>query len=415
MLSLLARSDALKFLRSHDRGVLLLMGLMLFFFIIFDGIMGFIAPLIITEHVVSETMLGLIVGTSSMAGALFDIVICRLIPNTNFRRIFLLTFVLAAFFPLVMLSAHAAWMFVLGMGLWGLYYDLYRIATYDFVSHRTNGEEHSASFGLLQMFVSLGYLIAPIIAGLLVGEVVGTTPIMAAYLFLIVSGALYFVLIGVTHWMPQYKTIKRRTAVPFFREVKIWRKLGHRILPVLIVSLFINVIEAFFWTIGPLFSETLTEVGRFGGIFMATHTFPALVVGWIVGSVTIRYGQKRTAIVSLLIGSSFLMAFFFLHNEYLIIAVNLVAAFFTALAAPAISGAYADYIAEAGKISTEIETMEDLSTNTGYVIGPILAGFISEMFGYQAAFGLLGLGGIVIMLIVWRITPKHIYVASLAR
>ena len=119
MLSFISRIGAFRMLKTRDRGVLLLMGLMLFFFVLFDGIMSFVSPLIVSEHGVSGTMLGLIIGASSFAGALFDIILCRVLPHTNFRRLFILTFALAIFFPLFMWIGSSAWVFLLGMGSMG--------------------------------------------------------------------------------------------------------------------------------------------------------------------------------------------------------------------------------------------------------------------------------------------------------
>ena len=283
------------------------------------------------------------------------------------------------------------------------------------MSHRSENEEHSASFGFLEVFVSLGYLLAPMIAGFLVFETVGTAPLAAAVMFLAISAVLLVLLLAATRHIPHYCTHKRHQLLPFVKEVRIWRKLGHRILPVLTVTLLLNIVDGFYWTIGPLFASTLTDLGRFEGVFMASHTLPALFIGWIVGSITIRYGQKKTAIAALFFGSLILCSFLFIYNEYMLIVVNFIVAFCTALAAPSIAGAYADYITEAGGIATEIETMEDLSTNSGYVIGPIMAGVLSDLLGYKIAFACLGVAGVCITLLLWHIVPKRINVASLSR
>jgi MFS transporter, DHA1 family, multidrug resistance protein len=392
------------------------MTLMLFFWTLFDGLMSYVTPVIIDEHGFSGTALGLIIGSSSIAGAFFDFFLCRFVPNTNFRRAFIGMFILSALFPIIMLKGSMVWMFIAGMAVWGLYYDLYRIATYDFISRRPPSEEHAASFGIVQTFIALGYLLAPLVAGFLIHEnVVGSAPIVASYLFLGIAFYLFILALFSVRHVTRYQHTVRRPSISFLREIRIWRKLGNKIRPVLALTIMINVVSAFYMTIGPLLTEELTELGPFGGIFMASEMLPMLIIGWFVGQFTVKFGKKRTAITSFLIGSVILIVMGFMHNAYLLIMVSFAASFFTSLAIPALNGAYADYISEARTIAIEIETMEDMSGNTGYVIGPILAGMVSDIFGYHLAFSFLGMCGIVVALYLYRITPKSINVAPLTR
>jgi MFS family permease len=392
------------------------MTLMLFFWTLFDGLMSYVTPVIINEHGFSGTALGFIIGSSSIAGAFFDFFLCRFVPNTNFRRAFIGMFILSALFPMIMLKGTMVWMFIAGMAVWGLYYDLYRIATYDFISRRPASEEHAASFGIVQTFIALGYLLAPLVAGFLIHEnVVGSAPIVACYLFLGIALYLFILALFSVRSVTRYQHTVKRPSISLLREIRIWRKLGTKIRPVLALTIMLNVVSAFYMTIGPLLTEDLTELGSFGGLFMASEMLPMLIIGWFVGQFTIKFGKKRTAITSFLIGSSILVVLGFMQNVYLLIAVSFAASFFTSLAIPALNGAYADYISEARTIAIEVETMEDMSGNTGYVIGPILAGFVSDILGYHLAFSFLGICGVVVALYLFYITPKSINVATLTR
>jgi MFS family permease len=186
-------------------------------------------------------------------------------------------------------------------------------------------------------------------------------------------------------------------------------------MPVLIVTLFLNVYAAFFWTIGPLFANTLTTLGSLEGIFMTAFLLPTFISGWLVGRITFRRGKKRLAILAIAVGSLFLTTVGFFENDLIFVLVTFVSSFFVSLALPAINGAFADYISEARKISTEIVTLEDSFTNIGYIIGPIVAGVVSDFFGYTFAFSFLGFSGLVIAAILWRITPRSINVAPIAK
>jgi MFS family permease len=385
----------------------------IFFWAVFDGLMGFITPLVIAERGISDAMLGFIIGTSSIAGLIFDLLLTNLMPRMNYRRIFAFMFLIAALFPLVMWVSETALLFVLGMVIWGMYYDLYRLGTYDFLSRRRSSRSRASSFGVVAAFAASGYFLAPLIAGFLIDDTVGGLPFVATYIFLGLALALYVGLLT-TH---QEHEVHQNPGSGFDlrRQLHIWTRLGRRLLPVLLVTLTLNIIAAFYWTIGPLLASSLESLGALEGLFMSAVLLPALLVGGFVGTLTDRFGQKRTAVASLFLGSLFVLGIGFAESAYVLLLLAFVSSFFFALSFPAMSGAYADYVAEARPIATEITTIEDAFTNMGYIIGPIAAGLISEFAGYQYAFTALGVYGAVIALIIWRMMPQHINVAAIAQ
>ncbi len=124
-----------------------------------------------------------------------------------------------------------------------------------------------------------------------------------------------------------------------------------------------------------------------------------------------RVGKKRTAFFSLLAGSLIMSGLVFLKDApVILIIVNFLASFCTSLAWPAINGVYADYISEAPKIEKEIEALQDSTTNLGYVIGPILAGFASEYLGHLEALSILGVVSGITAIVLSRTTPREIRV-----
>lgn len=142
-------------------------GLMVFFFVIFDGILMYLAPIIITGAGISESLMGLIIGSSSIAGMLFDFVLCRGLRVTHYRRMFLLMFILALLFPLFLFGGKTVTIYFMAMAVWGFYYDFYNIGTLDFVERTADPEKHVSHFGVLRSFEGFGYLLAPFAGSLL--------------------------------------------------------------------------------------------------------------------------------------------------------------------------------------------------------------------------------------------------------
>lgn len=392
---------------------LYLLSIVILFWALFDGIITYIAPIVITESGMSKTLMGIIIGTSSIAGALFDFIACRLFSNTYYKKLFMIMFVICLVIPLILFKAHSFLMFVIAMALWGIYYDLKNIGIFNYVGRFTPKEEHTESFGVLQVFSAVGYLVAPLLVGILIAESLGWEPFILSWIFLAISIVFFVILTYKTR--SEEKLILSEIDPGFMRkqkgtwsEVIIWGKLGKILFPVLLLTFFLNFADSFFWTIGPLVAESLSGIKQFSGIFMTAYALPPLLVGWLVGSFTRKYGKKRTSFISLLMGSVFLTLFSFIDNSLLLMLNVFAVSFFMSMAYPAINGAYADYISETYEYEKEIEGLEDFYTNWGYVIGPMMAGFMADQFGNENTFSVLGIMGVVTAVILILITPANI-------
>lgn len=176
------------------------------------------------------------------------------------------------------------------------------------------------------------------------------------------------------------------------------------------MTLFFNIFDSFFWTLGPILAESYKDLHPFNGLFLTVYTLPFIFIGWFVGPITRKFGKKRTAFASFFIGSFFLSFFFLFHNPYLILGDIFLSSVFIGFTIPAIDGAYADYINETPKVEKEIEALNDFSTNLGYFIGPILAGLLADLVGHAQTFSVLGFMCFGVALILFVSSPRKIKV-----
>ena len=386
------------------------LALMILFWSVFDGTTTYITPLIMTEAGMTKTLIGIIIGSSSVFGAVFDFLMCRLFKRGHFRRIFMLMFGLCFAYLAVLYLAQSVALFGLAMALWGVYYDLKNFGSFDFVSRFVKVEEYTSSFGVLSVFQAVGYLLAPIMAGFLIGQTVGGWPFAAAAVFLAIAGLFLFRLLVEDKKLPHKELKTSYNYKGFFQEIKLWLKIDRVLLPVLSMMMTLNIIEAFFWTIGPLLAESFRDIHPLAGFFMTAYTLPPLLVGWLVGGATVKLGKKKVSYLGLLLGSLLLSLMKFIDQSALVILDVFIASFFIAFSWPAIRAAFADYIKETRKYEKEIEGLEDFYTNLGFVIGPILAGVIADKMGNQTAFSVLGIFGAMMALLLFKITPRQINV-----
>ena len=299
------------------------------------------------------------------------------------------------------------------MAVWGFYYDIFNFGLFDFIGLNSEKSEHCQNSGIVIVFKSLGYLIAPLIAAyLIVGQAVGSTPFIYAFVFMIIAAVFYVLLSGFSSHRGIHEPVTHiRKSVGWQKELYLWKNVSSILFPVLVFNTMLFIFDATFWTIGPLFSQNFKNFANFGGLFMTAYTLPTLFTGWFIENITRKFGKKRTAYISFLFCSFTLVLVGFLKNPILVILTTLISSFFGSLAWPAINGAYVDYLTESKKYQNEIEGLNDFTTNIGYVIGPIFAGFAADLLGISLTFTFLGVFNIFLVALLIAFTPKHIRIA----
>jgi len=391
-----------------------ILGLIILFWSLFDSIITYLTPVILSAHHFSNTQIGMIIGFSSLAGALFDILITKIFTKSSFRRFFIFLFIICMLYPLVLGYADSIFVFLIAMAMWGVYYDFYGFGIFDFISKYTNKDSHSQGFGIINMSKTLGQIIAPIIIGFTLIGIVYWKLFFLAWIFLGIAVILFVVLLwklknissiinDTNNNINETNHHKKRSLL---FEVNIWTKIARFMVAPLIVTFFLFTIEAFFWTLAPLFAES--NMTSFGGFFLAAYGIPILISGWFIGKITSKYGNRRTAFYGLLIGSVLLSLFFLVSsNPWFIIILIFVAAMFFTIAMPSINGTYSDCIVASPELEKEIEGLEDLAFNTAYIFGPILAGLLSDLTSIPLAFSILGGAGAIIALSLILFASKN--------
>lgn len=381
--------------------ILYLLCITLFFLMLFDGILAYIVPVLITERGFSLAEMGLVIGSSSIVGAAFDFYLSKILYRTSVRRLFLALFAFCLLYVIVLYGASTVWLFLLAMALWGIYFDLYSFITMKVVSRYTAVQEHASSFGVVQVFVILSSLVAPFIASSASDH--NFVPIFIVSLLALGATAISFLFLqsSLPHKTYEGKMLQAYLPKSFVTEARLWMKLGKFLVGPLMLSFFFHLFNGLFWTLAPLYPFGESE-NYANALLLTSFSLPVLLVGWFVGKVTAKYGKKKTAYASLAIGSTSMAVSSLFSQTPLLILGMLISSFFFAFSWPAINGAYADYIVESPKNEEDIEGLQDFFGNSGYVIGPIAIGFLADWIGIPATFTVFGIigafAGIVLLL-----------------
>jgi len=321
-------------------------------------------------------------------------------------------FILSILFPLFLFGGKTIFIYFIAMAVWGFYYDFYNIGTLDFVGRTADKEHDAASFGILRAFEGTGYLIAPLLGSILLLYIHPGPRMMLVLGFpLLFSFFFYFI---ATHKTivekKEYNGVKLKVQHSFFKEIKLWKKLASILFPILSLILLINLIDAAIWTFGPIFSEQIGKINNVsGGLFMIAYQLPPLLVGWVVGIITRKFGTKKTAQGAIIIGSIILIFVGFVTSIILSIILIFLSSFFLAIGWPSIDAVYTEYIDNIPTYSKEIETLQDLFTNFGDTAGPIIGGYMAQYLGFSHSFIVLGILGTVTVILLFLLKNKPNY------
>lgn len=365
---------------------------------LFDGLLGFYVPILITDAGISKTAMGGIIGFSSVAGALFDFYLSVAIRSTHYRRFFLAMYIVATFYLSILMIGGAVPLFLLAMGLWGIYFDLMTFANHDYIARTIPKEKNTIAYAVLDATKSLGYAVAPPLSAFLIFAYGGMSIFYSAGIALIISLCFYIVMRVQNKSIPSQLGESKLIHKSPIHEMFLWKQTAVRMFIPLLYIFLLYMTESFFWVIGPLLSEDLLKQTPTGAFVLTAFFIPPIIMDWIAPALTARFGKKRTAFLSLLIASLGLILFFFINASYVILLTILLLSSSMTLGYPAIGSAINDYIRENPAKEHEIVGVSDFVTNLAYVLGPISAGFLADLVGNKATFGVWGIVACIVLI-----------------
>lgn len=386
------------------------LALMLFFFAIFDSVLSYALPVLFTQSGLSKSEMGLVLGFSSIAGAAFDIILSRVITNTDFRKMFLFMIAGCAVYFGSLVAPASVGMYLFAMAVWGLYWNLLSYGLYNFISNEESHSTHASSWGILDIFKGLGLVVAPIIASAAIAEGIGPRLFGVAFIVLAIIYGCYVLLLKESKKpeKPAHKLHKFSSQ----HGLSTWVRVARSLAPVLMLNILLCTYDLAFMTIGPLISEDLGKTSNLGGVFLTLYYLPTVLTLWTVGPITRRFGKKRTAFLGFGLGAVITALFAVIGLSLALLPLVFLSSVISALAWPALKGAFADYIEESKEFEKEIEILTSFTGNIGCILGPSLVGILSDRMGNVNALSTIGFVCSALAFILWKFTPKHIRVVA---
>lgn len=377
-------------------------------FLVFgDGIVAYSLPITLERFTSNLFLVGLIMGFSSLVGLATDFLLAEYFPHKKYLFFAVLAFKLSLVFGLAMVFLpHSVPVFILAVGIWGVYYELTQFAHFNVVRQFVQAKDHALAWGWIEAGRAVTYIIAPLIASWLLSQHTHFPFYTSLLLFSV--GFIIFRIIK-----RKFEIVHGKKGVPalhhsFKQELRIWRILLRRVWHLYLFYFVLVLLDMSFWTIGVLLSEELKTTTALGAILLPVYIAPTLISPLFSQQLAKKFSKKRIAFYSALLGSSVLtLSFLLLSGVHLILGV-LIGSIGIAVSWPQTYAVFEDYVDRLGLFGEDMVGLERSAANLAAIIGPIAAGTLAMLTTTQTAMGIFSLLVLFMCIISLQVVPKKI-------
>lgn len=394
------------FLRNPEWSKITVFSLILFFVFLADAILSYWVPNFLQSIYNDVAKTGLMLSMSSVVGLLADLILPQIVKGLTVRKLVLYSIVSGILFSFLLFQ-NTLFTFVFltaaAMAVWGIYYELLGFAQQQFVADSIPLSLHSSAWGILGIAKNTSYFLGPLL-GSVFFEKEQKFPLYVAFLFSFVSLAI-LILSKKTHERPLIIDIRK---VNLFSEIAHWRILLSRVWPLICMSLFLGLIDAFFWSVGAIWNEKLAKTHILGGFFLSVYSLPALFAGFLVARAKIHKGKKKLAIKFFIAASLVLTLLPLSKGVYWQLLIVFTSSFLLSVVYPLVDGVYSDIVARMGRVRHHMIGLSNSAISLAYIVGPALAGVVARKIGEVESFAAIGMASFLMSLILFFAIPKKI-------
>lgn len=386
---------------------LILYSLFLFIWSAGDSLMSYLSPVYIESFVQNSLIMGLIISSSSVIGLICDLIFPKLFSGRSYKFYSWASVGVAVFFPLIYLLFHPSHpTFIAAMAMWGIYYELIHFSNFHFINNFVTKEGYPHAWAVVSAFKSAAYMIGPLLASQIL--VLGFPGIFSHPLVLFLISGFAFLIFILAYPKPKFEFQHHMEKVSLTHIIKVWKVLWKKIWLLYVFLLVLALVDASFWTIGTLLSEELRAKETIGMFLLPAYSVPALFIGALVSRAAKPGGKKRAAFLAAAISGIFLSLMLVLENAIPIVMTVFIFSLFYSLAFPEISAVFEDFVLRLGQNKDEMIGLQSSAISVAYVIGPVVAGGLSEIIGIRKTFSVFGMLVFIISIACLIIIPRKV-------
>jgi MFS family permease len=382
--------------------------LVIFFITLADGVMSFMAPIAIEDHLRDPALVGIVLSISSFLGIALDLYVADRLAHKSFRFFITRAFLFAALFPVAFLVFPSKFVFFcLAMLAWSVYYEFIGYSKYNFVHKFVQLKDHTNAWATLVTFSSMAYMIGPGIAVLLIHKF-ANLPFYAAIVLVGLSSLIYFFLEKSSGKRREERALPLNDRKNLLLEFGVLKTLMKKLWILVFFIMVVTLMDVLMWTVGVLYTAELGRISELGEWLLVIYGLPALFIGLLAEKLKFEMGKKRMAFTSAAIAGLCLIFTGINGNIYSTMVFVFLMSVFFGITIILIDSTFQDYVARAGVVGNDIVSLFQFAHNVSYSFGPIILGVAAKFFGYARTFQLVGVLVLAVAVLSFLITPRKI-------
>lgn len=379
----------------------------LFFIYLSDAILSFWVPGFLEEVLHSGLAMGVVMSFSSVVGLAVDFLFPQAFPKAKVAVLYLGAVAVSLVFAISLWGA-LSWprllVLLVGMAVWGVYYELLLFANQQFVAETVSLEHRSRTWAILRTVSSLAYVLGPVIAGMLLG----INPRVMLMIAMVLAGIGMLVLLVSSRKRPHVELNHELGEINVVAELEHWWVLIEHSWPILAMSLMLALIDSTFWSVGAVFSARMAQTNQLAGLWLSAYMVPSLFVGVILARWKIYKRKKRWAAKLMVVAGLLLSGLMVKMSLVWSLAIVFVASLSAALAGPLLDAVYTDLVARMGRERKHLIGLSSATSSVAYVVGPVTAGLIADLVGEIETFAVMGIATVMVGVVLLITMPKKL-------
>lgn len=384
-----------------------------------DAVMAFAAPSTVDLHTGSALWTGVIISVSSMVGLVCDVLFGKRFRGSNAYFFLRMTFVLFALFPLsLFFTGITPFNLLLGVAIWGIYYELIYFSTYLFIDKaRANSHGRTSLWSRVEAQRALAYTLGPLLAAWLwvsgpQGPLWVAIGIGAGGLVIAISliGRQFFAKNKPQPSQMESKALayQENPVETVQKEFKIWNILGTKLWPLFLLVLCLYLTDAAFWTIGPMLTTHQQSAHPWAVALLPLRSLPSFLLVWLIPKLTGFMGKKRMSFLAAMFAALSLIALPLLPFSSAWLVLIFLSGAGMAIALPMIEAVFEDYVSRAEFVATDIVGYQRAAVSIAYIVGPISAGLMTALWSEAVALGAISALLLIVVIINFIVVPRKI-------
>lgn len=380
--------------------------------LIVESMMAYYFPIVLNENLNSNLLTGLLIGGANLAALTCDFLIPKFFKNYSWRFLIVVAILIQMLYPLnihIGLFYSFSFIFIIAAIFWNIYFEFFAFARHNYIVTTEKKENYSKAWSIITIFVNFAAITGPILGSHLLSLQIFDRQILISsiQISVLILTALLIFISPKREGENQLQTMR----IDFLKEINIYEVLYTRIFPVVLLGMMVSMINSSVLTVGGILGEKLFGAIKLDWLIVFIFSIPSIIASFVLIRLKLVHRKKRISQILLLIAAISLISMYFAQSNSILILIL----FF--LCSTGISAAWIlneSVFSELSKRSdgNELYTngLERIDDSLGFLIGPILIGFLSDKFGYFSAFSILGIISLCLAIFLIIITPRKLRV-----